>query len=79
MKITIESTTRIVEIRATADAEPMPARLWEGTTDSGIKVECLITRISARLGQDLSQFDAELERQRPPSADSICYPLRMIL
>jgi hypothetical protein len=79
MKITIESTGRIVDILPRAGAEPVPARLWEGTTDSGIEVKCLVTRIAARKGQDLSQFDRELQSQREPSPNSICYPLRLIL
>ena len=51
MKITIESTTQIV---------------WEGETDSGIKVSCLIPRVAAHKDQDLSQFELELQEQRAP-------------
>ncbi len=78
MKITIESTTAIVTIN-----DGIQCRVWEGHTESGIKVEVLIPRIAARKGQDLSQFEAELQEQAPPSADALfplgAFPLRLIL
>ena len=73
MKITIESTTRIV------NASGIDCRVWEGVTERGIKVQCLIPRIAALIGQDLSQFEAELQEQKPPSADAQAFSLRMIL
>lgn len=73
MKITIESTSKIVL------ANGIQCRVWEGQTESGIKVECLIPRIAARKGQDLSQFEKELEECSPPSAEASAFPLRMIL
>jgi hypothetical protein len=73
MKITIESTTKIV------NANGIDCRVWEGTTASGVKVECLIPRIAVRNGQDTAQFEAELTEQRPPSADAEAFPMRMIL
>ena len=77
MKITIESTSKIVTL--VQGREEIPARIWEGETASGVKVVCLITRVSARQNQDLSQFDSELKEQRTPSPDAECYPLRLIL
>lgn len=73
MKITIESTTRIV------NASGVDCRVWEGETEHGVKVECLIPRIAARADQDLSQFEKELQEQRPPSAGMTCFPARLIL
>jgi hypothetical protein len=74
MKITIESTTMIVE------ANGVQCRVWEGETEHGVKIQCLIPRIAAKKGQDLTQFEAELKEQAPPSADAIqVFPLRMIL
>lgn len=74
MKITIESTSKIVELNG------VPARLWEGHTESGIEVHCFITRIAVHKDQDCSQFEKELKEQPQPSAllDGV-YPLRMIL
>ena len=71
MKITIESTTQIVTI--SHGREEMKARVWEGQTESGVKVVCMVTRIAAQKDQDLSQFDAELQAGRPPSAEEIFF------
>lgn len=73
MKITIESTTKIV------NANGVDCRVWEGITERGIRVQCLIPRIAALADQDLSQFEAELKEQRAPSAEVEAFPLRMIL
>ena len=73
MKITIESTTKIV----TADG--VPCRVWEGTTETGIRVQALIPRIAVSAGEDISQFQKELEEQKAPSPEIEAWPLRMIL
>jgi hypothetical protein len=78
MKITIESTSKLVELR-TDEGVWVPARIWEGETESGIKVHVYITRIAAGLQEDLSQFERELKEQRPPSAEIEAIPLRLIL
>lgn len=79
MKITISSTTKLVQVK-TSDGS-VPARVWEGETDSGIPVHCFVTRIAApKEGADLAQFERELqEHQAPRNADIQAYPLRMIL
>ena len=79
MKVTIESTTRIITIRASATGEDILCRVWEGVTERGVKIHCLIPRIAALKDQDLSQFEAELKEQRPPSAEAQAFPMRMIL
>jgi hypothetical protein len=78
MKITLESTTKIVTLE-TATGH-VPARLWEGVTESGIPVHAFITRIAVHKDLDASQFERELEEQRAPSrlVDQT-YPARMIL
>ena len=73
MKVKLESTLKIVELNG------VPARIWEGETESGIKVHAFITRIAAAEGSDLRQFDAELKECRQPSADVQSYPLRLVL
>jgi hypothetical protein len=73
MKMTIESTTRIIE------ASGIQCRVWEGVTERGVKVQALIPRVAALKDQDLSQFEAELQEQRPPSVGAQAFPLRMIL
>jgi hypothetical protein len=76
MKITVESTTQIVSL--SKGREEILARVWEGQTESGVKVTCLIPRIAAHKDQDLSQFNAELEEQAPPTMEQM-FPLRMII
>jgi hypothetical protein len=74
MKMNIESTSKIVELNG------VPARVWEGKTDSGIEVHCFITRVAAHKGADLSQFEEELAEQRPPTNPDVqAYPMRLIL
>lgn len=73
MKVTIESTTKIVE------ASGVQCRVWEGTTASGIKVQCLIPRIAALATDDLAEFERELTECKPPSAATSAFPMRMIL
>lgn len=73
MKITIESTSKIVEING------VPARIWEGETEKGIKVHAFITRIAAPKDQNLTEFEKELQEHRAPSAEIKAYPLSMIL
>lgn len=73
MKITIESTTKIVELNR------VPARIWEGHTESGIPVHCYVTRIAVHESQDCSEFERELEEHRKPSVEVEAIPLRMII
>jgi hypothetical protein len=77
MKITLEKTNKIV-ILTIGNAE-VPARIWEGHTESGIAVHCFITRIAAAKDQDLSEFERELKEERAPSAAVEGIPLRLIL
>lgn len=80
MKITLESTTKIVEVKPHFDAEPMMCRVWEGLSEAGIRVVVLVARVAVAGGQDTTQFEAELLETRPPSADAqAAFPLRMIL
>lgn len=73
MKITIESTEKIIDI------EGVPARIWEGQTESGIEVHCFVTRISPQTHDNIEQFEQELKEQKAPSAAVCTYPLSMVL
>ncbi len=73
MKITIENTAKTVMVNG------VPARVWEGHTESGIPVHCYVTRIAVHNNQDCNQFEKELQEQRAPSADVQAIPMRMIL
>jgi hypothetical protein len=78
VKVHLESTSKIVYVRQ-KDGASVQARIWEGETESGIKVHAYITRIAAPLESDLSQFERELTEQRNPSADVEAIPLGLII
>lgn len=74
MKVTLESTDRVVNING------LPARVWQGTTESGIECHAFVTRIAVHKDLDASQFERELREVtplRPELVDAI--PLRMVL
>ena len=68
MKVTIEATDAIVELETREDGARMPARVWEGTTESGTKVQVFVTRISPQTHDPdkLAQFETELRATRKP-------------
>jgi hypothetical protein len=72
VKVTIESTTKIVS------ADGIQCRVWEGKTERGVEITCLIPRIAVKNG-DTEQFEVELQETRSPSADIEAWPMRMIL
>ena len=76
MKVTLESTTKIVHLNG------VPARIWEGETESGIPVHVYLTRIAVPEGRDdtdYAQFEIELQECRAPSAEVSSIPLHLIL
>jgi hypothetical protein len=77
MKLELESTTKIVRI-VVGNAE-VPARIWEGRTDTGIPVYAYITLVAVAEGQDMAQFDLELQLCRAPSPAIEAIPRRVIL
>jgi hypothetical protein len=79
MKITIESTSKLVELLPSVGREPVLCRVWEGQTESGIRMTALIPRVMVLAAEDNSEFDRELQKTRAPSAESMAIPLRMIL
>lgn len=73
MTIQITSTTKIVQLNG------IPARIWEGHTETGIPVHFFITRIAAHKELNLEQFEKELQEHSVPSADVQAYPLRLLI
>lgn len=74
MKATIESTTKIVHLGG------VPHRIWEGQTESGIKIHCYISRVAIDKDETRSkEFETELQEQRVPSPEIEAIPLRMII
>ena len=83
MKITIESTSKVVTLREPG-GQSVPARIWEGETDTGIPVFCFITRIAPLIPEPVppevaQKFAEELLRTLPPRPELESFPLRMIL
>jgi hypothetical protein len=79
VKVTLESTTSIVELEV--EGGVVPGRLWEGVTESGIRVVALITRIAAETGvgpDTHAEFRRELEECRPPTIAGV-FPARLVL
>ena len=81
MTITLTSTSEVTMLvrPGAPDDSAIPARVWEGQTESGIRVQCLITRIAVLKTDDCAQTDAELVAQPPPISGERAFPLRMIL
>lgn len=84
MKITIESTDKIVELVGNDIAAP--TRVWQGFTESGIPVQVFVTRIAPEIPRShpkidelTAEFERDLQRQADarPSVEAI--PLRMII
>lgn len=73
MKITIESTTKIVQVNG------IDCRVWEGESERGVKVQALIPRIAAHKDADLAQFEAELEEQKAPTFNPSPFPSRLVI
>jgi hypothetical protein len=79
MEILIHSTDRIVTVKNKAGAE-IPGRIWEGETDSGIPVVCVVTRIAIPKDQDQTQFKAELQEHAAPTDLAVkAFPIRMLI
>lgn len=61
----------------------MPARVWEGTTENGIKVICFVTRLLAKEGQPeetYQQFERELKETPKAASPAVqTFPLRIVL
>lgn len=84
MKITIESTDKVLELAGNDGGALVPARLWEGHTEDGTPVFCFVTRIAPAIPEPLppaiaTRFARELMQTRAPSAMFTDFPTRLIL
>lgn len=74
MKLTIESTTRVINVNG------VPARVWEGTSENGTPVYLAVTRVAVPEGADQAPFQKELQTHKGPSDAAVqCFPLRMVI
>jgi len=63
MKVTLESTSDHLILK-TPDGS-VPARRWQGTTESGIVVHAYVTRLFATSVDDTERLEREIEAERP--------------
>lgn len=73
MNVQLHSTEKIIEING------VPARVWEGVTEGGVKCHAFITRIAVHKDDDATEFERELQEHAAPSAELQSIPLRMII
>lgn len=59
MKLTLQSTDRIVEV------DGAPARVWTGTNEDGVPCVAFIRKVAIRRTADSRDFDAELREIAP--------------
>jgi hypothetical protein len=80
MKITLESTERIVQLKSTTHGGTVPGRVWQGTTESGIPVAVVITSLAVERTQDQSEFQAQFQEHAAPQGYAVeAFPLRFII
>ncbi len=73
MTINLSPTSKIVELNG------VPARVWEGMTDTGVKCFAFVTRIGCDQNADQSEFQKALSEVKAPSAEIASFPLRMVI
>lgn len=78
MKITIESTDKMIEIRNGRSGHFCQGRLWEGKTESGIPIQCVIIRVATPGQENQEQFVKELRECRPPEQEQ-AFSLRLVI
>jgi hypothetical protein len=83
MKITIESTSKMILLKESIDSDGIQARVWQGLTESGKPVLCYVTRIALAIEnpttEQTEEFERELKSQRAPVAAAEAIPMRLIL
>jgi hypothetical protein len=65
MKVTLESTSKLVMLKTSSLADGILCRIWEGTTETGIRCHAYIPS------------EIELQEQRPASAEIDWIPPRL--
>jgi len=83
MHLRLESTSSIAELEVVENLSgavaTVPARVWVGYTDAGIKVACYITRVAVEAEEDQGPFEAELAAQPHTRSAPMSIPLRLVL
>lgn len=84
MKFILESTDRIVEYSPERGIPPVKARVFEGTTEDGTKVYCIIPRFAVPEGYApdvYEKFKKDFqETLKPASQEAIqSFPLKFVI
>jgi hypothetical protein len=77
MKVTLESTDKTVDL--TLNGQTLPARIWEGQTDTGVQCHAYITRIACDHTANAREFERDLQEQRRASPAIAAIPMRLVL
>lgn len=78
MKLTLENTDQIVTIDP--QMQLVKGRVWDGVTENGVRVQCIIIRVAVHKDDDSSQFERELEENPPKPAEGVrAFDARFIL
>jgi hypothetical protein len=72
MKLILESTGTIERVQG------VPARVWNGKTESGIEVKAWISIVQVHKSQDGEQFERELQ-EIEIRRELVSFDMRMIL
>jgi hypothetical protein len=78
MKITVESTDKVVNLFRGSGQE-LACRIWEGYSENGVPVQCMIVRVAAPVECNQAEFEHDLEETRPPQMQPEIFPLRLVL
>lgn len=73
MKITIESTTKVIFINNIA------TRIWEGETEDGTKIHCYISQIAANENVNVAKFYNDISNSKTPSPEVEAIPMEITL
>lgn len=77
MTVHLQNTTKVVTLNV--NGAEVPARVWEGVTENGIRCHAFITRIAVHKDDNAEEFERDLAEQRTPTAEVAAIPLRLIL
>jgi hypothetical protein len=76
VKLSLEPTQQIVTINNT-----LQARVWRGTTDSGIPVQALITRVACGLEnqEECERLARELQEKPSPTFYPLAFGAKLVI
>lgn len=79
MKITLESTKHTVLVFDEHNELAITARIWIGTTEDGVPIQALITRVAVEVTHDQRAFERDLHATSAPAPAHPAFPHHMKL